>query len=217
MKIIALFGGSGGLGSQLQEYFQEDEYKIISISSKDVDIRNWKEVDKFFYKNDIDIVINLAGTNLDTMIHKYDGSKDSDMKEVLNVNIMGAMNILSVATKRMREKEYGRIILASSVLSNHTVKGTSIYSGTKAFIDSLVRTASAENISKGITVNSLRLGYFDGGMCHRLPTQFATHIKEKMIPLKRWGSIHELAGTLHYLINTEYITGQHLEISGGLI
>ena len=114
----------------------------------------------------------------------------------------------------MRENGYGRIILLSSVLTKKVVQGTSIYSGSKAFIDNLVKVVSAENISKGVTCNSIQLGYFDGGMCHRLPEKFKEPIK-KSIGLKRWGSIKELYQTIEYLINTEYITGQNIEISGG--
>jgi 3-oxoacyl-[acyl-carrier protein] reductase len=80
----------------------------------------------------------------------------------------------------------------------------------------LIKTASAENIGKGVTCNSIQLGYFDGGMCHRLPEKFVEPIKQS-IGLKRWGSIKELYQTVDYLIETEYITGQNINISGGLI
>ena len=110
---------------------------------------------------------------------------------------------------------FGRVILISSVLAEKVVPGTSLQSGSKVFIDNLVKTASAENIGKGITCNSIQLGYFDGGMCHRLPEKFAESVKES-IPLKRWGSIQELYQTIEYLINTEYITGQNINISGGI-
>jgi NAD(P)-dependent dehydrogenase (short-subunit alcohol dehydrogenase family) len=52
-------------------------------------------------------------------------------------------------------------------------------------------------------------------MCHRLPEVVAEKIKDT-IGLKRWGSIKELYNTVDYLISTEYITGQNIEISGGL-
>ena len=115
----------------------------------------------------------------------------------------------------MRASQYGRIILFSSVLAKKVVLGTSLYSGSKAFIDNLVKTSSAENIGRGITCNSLQLGYFDGGMCHRLPEKYAEPIKQS-IGLKRWGSVEELYNTLDFLINVEYVTGQNINISGGL-
>jgi len=212
MKKIALFGGSGGLGSQLQLLLKE-KHEVISLSSKDVDIRNLEELTLWFNNNEVDIIINLSGYNSDGFIHKLDSSDEID--KMIDINIKGNVNILSAGLPSMREQKYGRIILVSSVLAEKVVAGTALYSGAKCFIDSLVRTASAENIGKGITCNSIRLGYFDGGMCHRLPEKYVEPIKNS-IGLKRWGSIDELYKTIDYMIETEYITGQNINISGGL-
>ena len=116
----------------------------------------------------------------------------------------------------MREKQFGRIILSSSVLANHPVVSTAIYAGCKGFVDSLTKTVAIENITKNITCNSLQLGYFDGGLTHKIPNDFKDSIKNS-IPMKRWGTIKELHNTIKYLIETEYITGQNINISGGLI
>ena len=151
------------------------------------------------------------------MLHKLDSNDHQyEVQKMLDVNIKGSVNILSACLPIMRINGYGRIILMSSVLAEKIVVGTSLYSAGKAFIDNLVRTASAENISKGITCNSLQLGYFDGGMCHRLPEKFVEPIKNS-IGLKRWGSIKELYRAIDFLIEVEYITGQNIKISGGLL
>jgi 3-oxoacyl-[acyl-carrier protein] reductase len=131
------------------------------------------------------------------------------------VNILGNVNLLSCALPNMRNNNYGRIILISSVLVEKVTNGTSIYSASKAFIDNLVKTASSENISKGVSCNSLQLGYFDGGMAHRLPENFAEKIKSE-IGLKRFGHIEELSNVIEFIIDTEYLTGQNINISGGL-
>jgi NAD(P)-dependent dehydrogenase (short-subunit alcohol dehydrogenase family) len=212
MRKIALFGGSGGLGSALAP-FLEKKYNVIKLSSKTLDIRDVDLLKHFFDKNHIDIVINMSGYNFDNFLHKLDG--ETEIQDMLDINIKGNINILSSCLPSMRDRQYGRIILMSSVLAEKVVLGTSLYSGSKAFIDNLVKTASAENIGKGITCNSLQLGYFDGGMCHRLPEKYIEPIKQS-IGLKRWGSIEELYKTLEFLINVEYVTGQNINISGGI-
>jgi NAD(P)-dependent dehydrogenase (short-subunit alcohol dehydrogenase family) len=212
MRKIALFGGSGGLGSALAP-FLEKKYNVIKLSSKTLDIRDVDSLKHFFDKNHIDIVINMSGYNFDNFLHKLDG--ETEIQDMLDINIKGNINILSSCLPSMRDRQFGRIILMSSVLAEKVVLGTSLYSGSKAFIDNLVKTASAENIGKGITCNSLQLGYFDGGMCHRLPEKFVEPIKNT-IGLKRWGSIEELYKSLDFLINVEYVTGQNINISGGL-
>lgn len=213
MKLV-IFGGSGGLGSQMTEMFR-DKYEVISLSSKDVNITNLTEVIDFFKQNPADIVLNLSGYNYDTFLHRITPDIENEIDNVIGVNAKGNMNILAGCLPHMREKNFGRVIIISSVLSGRTVVGTSVYSATKSFIDTLVRVASAENIGKGVTCNSIRLGYFDAGMCHRLPEKSSTYIKNT-IGLKRWGNMQELYNTINYIIETEYFTGQNLEVSGGL-
>jgi NAD(P)-dependent dehydrogenase (short-subunit alcohol dehydrogenase family) len=214
MNRIVLFGGSGGLGSQLKPKLDKD-YKVISLSSKDVDVTNYNEVRDFFVGNDIDIVINLSGYNYNSFLHKYGEDNIVERYKQIDVNIIGSMNILTNCLPQMRERNFGRIILISSILSSRPVAGTSVYSGCKAFIDNLVKTCSIENLSKGITCNSLQLGYMDGGLVYEIPTDIREKIKES-IPLKRWGNIIELENSVRYLINTEYVSGCSLKINGGL-
>jgi NAD(P)-dependent dehydrogenase (short-subunit alcohol dehydrogenase family) len=95
------------------------------------------------------------------------------------------------------------------------VPGTSVYSASKAFIDSLVKTVTLENLSKGITCNSIQLGYFDAGMAHRIPERIKRNIVSK-IPLKRFGKMEELCDTIEFLMKTEYISGTSIRINGGI-
>ena len=138
------------------------------------------------------------------------------LNQQIDVNIKGTVNIVSNCLSHMREQQFGRIILVSSVLADHPVVSTSIYAGCKGFIDSFTKTVALENASKNINCNSLQLGYFDGGLTYKIPENFRDEIKNN-IPAKRWGKIMELYNTIEYLIETSYITGQNLNISGGII
>jgi NAD(P)-dependent dehydrogenase (short-subunit alcohol dehydrogenase family) len=215
MKTVALFGGTGGLGSQLTPLL-EKYYNVIRVGSKDVDVTNYDSVQTFFDSNEIDIVINLSGYNYDSFLHKYSEDTYSEISKQIEINIKGTINVTSCALPQMRERQDGRIILLSSVLADHPVISTSIYSGCKGFIDSFAKTVALENIGKNVTCNSLQLGYFDGGLTYKIPDTFRETVKNN-IPAKRWGSIEELFNTVDYLIKTSYITGQNINISGGII
>ena len=215
MKTIALFGGTGGLGSQLAPLLEE-LYTVITIGSKYVDVTNYDNVKTFFSNNKIDIVINLSGYNYDSFLHKYTEESYSEVQKQIDINIKGTINVTSCALPQMRERQYGRVILLSSVLADHPVISTSIYSGCKGFVDSFTKTVALENIGKNVTCNSLQLGYFDGGLTYKIPESFREVVKNN-IPAKRWGSIRELYNTIDYLIKTPYLTGQNINISGGII
>lgn len=215
MKKIVLFGASGGLGNQLMPLLN-NQYDVIGLSSKDLDITNFEAVQDFFNKNQADIVINLSGVNFDSFAHKIDTNSLTYINKQIDVNIKGTINIVANCLKHMREQQYGRIILISSILADHPVVSTGIYSGCKGFIDSFTKTVALENSNKNINCNSLQLGYFDGGLTYKIPENFRENIKNN-IPSKRWGSIKELHNTVGYLIETGYITGQNINISGGII
>jgi len=214
MKRLILFGGSGGLGKQLVPLL-EDKYALTALSSKDVDITKYCEVEEFFRKNPTDILINMSGVNYNSFLHKIGEGNLDDAKRMVEVNVNGNINLLASCLPQMRDQNYGRVILISSVLADKNVPGTGIYSASKSFLDKLVQTASMENISKGVTCNSIQLGYFDGGLTHKIHETLKEGVLNT-IGLKRWGRVKELAGTLEYLINTEYVTGANLLVSGGL-
>ena len=213
MKNIAIFGGTGGLGKQVAEKMKPS-YEVNAIGSKDVDVTNRKEVESFFSKNDIDIVFNFSGVNYDSFMHKYTEANQSELDKLIEVNIKGSTNIISSCLPQMRERGYGRIVLISSILADSPVVSTGVYAGCKGFLDSLSKTVALENASKGITCNSLRLGYFDGGLTYRIPENFREELL-KGIPMKRFGTIDELVAILELLIQVEYITGINLKVNGG--
>lgn len=214
MYNLVLFGGSGGLGKELYPILRE-KYNVISLSSSDINVTNLETVVDFFDKVDAQIVLNMSGYNSNIPIHKYTVENQKELKKQLTVNIEGTYNILSACLPKMRLANYGRIILTSSVLSTMPVFGASIYSACKAAIDSLARSCSLENSSKGITCNSLQLGYFNGGMLYTIPKDFRETIR-KNIPTQRWGTIEEIANTVNYLVDTPYVTGTSLAINGGI-
>lgn len=215
MKTVALFGGTGGLGSQVQHYLKKD-YDIISIGSKDVDVTDYRAVKDFFNNQNIDIVVNLSGYNYDCFMHKYNEINIQEVYKQVAINILGTANIVACCLPTMRENQFGRIILTSSVLADHPVVSTGIYAGCKGFVDSLTKAVAVENAGKNVTCNSIQLGYFDGGLTYKIPEAFRETVKST-IPSKRWGTIEELFNTLTYLIETGYITGQNINISGGII
>lgn len=214
MKKIVVFGGTGGVGQKLIP-FLEQKYSVTTLGSKDVDVTSFEKLKDFFTENEFDIVLNMSGLKYDVFLSKINEEDQKSINDMIDVNIKGNINIISTCLPKMIEKKYGRIISISSVFSELNVPKNSIYCGTKAFVDRLISTANKENIKYGITCNSIQLGYWDGGMCHRVEEKYQEMAKEK-IGLKRWGSIEELYNTVNYIVDNEYVCGVNLRIDGGL-
>jgi len=214
IKTIVVFGGSGGLGRKLVPLLKK-KYHVISLSSKEIDTTNFEQVKQFFDLNKIDIVINLVGKNYDVFLSKIWEGDIGNIKQLLDVNIMSNVNVLASCLPKMQERGYGRVIGISSVLSEINVPSTSLYSGTKVFMDKLYENANKENIRYGITCNTIQLGYWEVGMIEELSPEFQEHVK-KTIGLRRWGKIEELNNAIEFIINTEYFCGTTLKLNGGI-
>lgn len=213
MKKIAFFGGSGGLGTKVIEHLTN--YEVDSISSSQVDFLRDNDISNYFYRNDnVGVVVIFSNYNHNSFLHKY---KDNDTKlsKQIDINIKGVTECISIALNKMRENGYGRIILASSITVDRNVVGTSVYAAAKAYYENLVKTIALENASKNITANCIQLGYMDGGLTYTLPKDFIEETINK-IPCKRLGTNKEIANTIKFLVDTPYVNGTTIKLTGGL-
>ena len=211
---MLIIGGTGGLGKNMTKMFTE-KYLVTSLGSRQLDVTNFRQLQKHFHVNKYDVVLNLSGYSYDSFLHKYDEESIVECHRQIDINIKGNANLLSACLPSMRENRFGRVIILSSVLSDMPVLGTSVYSASKSFIDCIIKSASLENTSRGVTCNSIQLGYFDAGMAQRIPEGIKKNIINS-IPLKRFGKMSELYNTINFIIDNEYVTGTSIKIDGGV-
>lgn len=205
MKSKAVFGGTGGLGQELRKVYSAEYF-----GSKDLDLTEYADCRDFFLNHEFDTVINLSGFNADGFIHC---SASGDIQKMLDVNIKGTVNLLRGCLPGMRSRKHGRIILISSILAIHPQLGASVYGATKNFIDGITKACALENAREKVTCNSIRLGYFDAGMTHRIENWETMRYS---IPMRRLGNINELVNAIEFIEKTEYLTGASIDLAGGL-
>jgi NADP-dependent 3-hydroxy acid dehydrogenase YdfG len=215
MKKIVVFGGTGGLGKKIMPLLNE-KYNVISLGSKDVDITNFNEVKDFFNKNkDIDIVLNLSGKKYDVFLNEISNNDYESIQDMINVNIIGNINILAGCLPNMIENKYGRVIAMSSIFADMNISKNAIYCASKAFLDRLISNANKENIKYGITCNTIQLGYYEYGMGERVEDKYKEMAKNK-IGLKRFCKVEEIYNVINFIVENEYVCGVNLKIDGGL-
>jgi len=216
MNKLAFFGGTGGLGQATIPHLRSCPMdNIDEVGSLAVDFTRENDIENYFFKNpDTDGVVIFSNYNHNSFLHKYD-FPDGKLEEQINTNILGVTKCISSALKVMRANGYGRIILASSVTVDRNVMGTSVYAAAKAYYENLVKTIAVENAAKGITANCIQLGYMDGGLTYTLPEDFVQKTI-KGIPAQRLGTGKEIAQTIDFLINNEYVNGTTIKLTGGL-
>lgn len=208
---VLLVGGTGGIGKELTKSL-EHYGDVVSIGSKDCNIIYWHGVQKCLETHSPDVLINLAIMSHDSLLEKL---RYDRVSEQIDVNIWGNINLVQQYIKVARSKGFGRYIYISSILSENPVAGAGIYSACKAFNDNLIKTAAIENARYGISFNSIQLGYFEKGLCERLPEDISTKVLNE-IPLRRFGKPEELVNLIEYFVKTPYATGTTVKLAGGL-
>jgi NAD(P)-dependent dehydrogenase (short-subunit alcohol dehydrogenase family) len=213
-KSILFFGGTGGLGTQVIKHL--DNYEVKSLGSKDVDFLDETSILSFFNSIEkVDVLIIFTNYNYNGFLHKYNESNFDELSKQIEVNILSVTKIISKCLTKMRENNFGRIILSSSVTVDKNVMGTSIYAASKSYYENIVKTICLENASKNITANCIQLGYMDGGLTYTLSEEFIKKTIDS-IPSKRLGKPEEISKTIDFLINNEYINGTPIKLTGGL-
>lgn len=231
--MIIITGVAGGIGEYLANKFIENNNEnIIGIYHKNIPKSLYKKNNFKLYRADLtketDLInlikkikvedldklklIHCAGITKNAFIHKM---PYQEWQEVLNNNLNSAFLLMKYFIPLMRAKEYGRIILISSIVPQIGVIGTSSYAASKAGLWGLMKTAVKENAIKNVTCNTLNLGYFNIGMIKDVPENMLEQIIDT-IPSKSLGNPNDIYNAIDFLIKSSFVNGAQIDINGGL-
>jgi len=160
------------------------------------------------------LVFNAAVTGRNSRLDEAD---TATLREVLDVNVLGAMLYARAAIRRMSRQHGGpggSITFLSSRASFYGSPGEYVwYAASKGAIDSLTLGLARELGREGIRVNAVSPGPIDTQM-HR-PGRLAQGIER--CPMGRAGTPEEVAEAVLFLASdaASYTTGANLSVAGG--
>jgi acetoacetyl-CoA reductase len=161
----------------------------------------------------LDILINNAGITRDSTFKKL---KEEDWKKVIDVNLNSVFNNTSAALPYLLESDAGRIINISSIIGQAGGFGQTNYAAAKAGLIGYTKSLALELARSKVTVNAICPGFIGTEMVQAIPEKVLAGIVEK-VPQKRLGKPEEIArGVVFLCKDGDYITGQQLNINGGL-
>jgi len=163
----------------------------------------------------LDILVNNAGV--------YEFLPLSEVNEkhydrIFDLNVKGLLFATQAAVNAFGDRG-GKVINISSIVSLGGMPNASVYSATKAAVDSFTRTLAAELGPKKILVNSILPGPVETEGVQALAEwkDVLTHIVPQT-PLGRVGQPRDIATAVSLLASDAagWITGQVIPVAGGL-
>ena len=141
---------------------------------------------------------------------------EDEFDSVINTNLKGSFNTIRFASNVMLKQKSGVIINMASVVGLIGNAGQANYAASKAGVIGMTKSVAKELGARGITCNAIAPGFIETDMTDTL----SEDIKKQMltaIPLKRFGSADEVAEVAVFLAKNRYITGQVINIDGGMV
>jgi NAD(P)-dependent dehydrogenase (short-subunit alcohol dehydrogenase family) len=237
-KVIAVYGGSGKIGSHLVENLVKTGAKIISISSTK---ENFTKVPEgvFQYSTDlsneisirekIEIIVSDHGVP-DVVINsavgrpksKNDSLSIESWKKSMDINITGAFLLLKNYCELMKIKKSGSIININSIYGTvapnpNLYDETDIfcepdYCASKGALTGLTKYFSSMYGKFGIRTNCIS----PGGIFNNQEPKFVMRYSDS-VPLGRMAELSDLFGVIVMLASDAslYITGSNIVVDGG--
>jgi 3-oxoacyl-[acyl-carrier protein] reductase len=155
----------------------------------------------------IDVLVNNAGIGA---AHGLDDLTEAVFDRTIAVNLKSVFLCTQAVLPAMRARRFGRIVNISSGAARGAGGIGVHYNASKAGLEGLTRGYAARLAAEGITVNAIAPSLIDTEMV--APIRAAA----SRIPVGRMGTAEEVAQAVLSVLGNGYITGQTMQLNGGL-
>jgi 3-oxoacyl-[acyl-carrier protein] reductase len=228
-RVVLVTGGSRGIGHGIAERLAKAGHRVAAtyrsgevpqgVVGVPCDVTDPDQVEKAFTQvesalGNVEVLVANAGITRDTLLMRM---SDEDWDQVIATNLTGAFRVARRAARPMIRARFGRIIFMSSVAGQMGSAGQVNYAAAKSGLVGMARSLARELGSRGVTTNVLAPGFIETDMTAELGDDLVKKYAEQ-IPLGRFGSVDDIAGTVEFLASeaASYITGALIPVDGGL-
>lgn len=242
-KVAVVTGASKGIGAAIATFYAAEGAKVVvnyasskagadqvvnaitanggTAISVQADVSNEADVRRLFAETQaafgtLDILVNNAGVYLYEPVEEV---SLATFHQQFNINVLGPILAIQESLKLFGNTG-GTIINVSSEASKLSMATGSVYSASKAALDSITVSLSKELGAKNIRINSLLPGSVETEGTHSTGVM-GSDFEQQLIantPLGRIGQPADIAKVAVFLASDDaaWITGQQLSASGGI-
>lgn len=241
-KVAIVTGGSKGIGASIAEALAEEGASVVvnystskeeanlvvqSIKQKggnsiaiQADMKNQKDIDRLFSETEkafgkLDILINNAG------FYEFAPLENITVEHFhqhFGLNVWGLLLACQTAVKHFNSAG-GSIVNISSLASKSWAPYATVYSATKAAVDSITKSLGCELGSRNIRVNAINPGIVqtEGTQSSGIIDSELRKKVEARTPLGRVGLPKDITKAALFFASDDsaWITGETLVIAGG--
>ena len=258
--VAVVTGGASGIGRAIADGFATEGSKIAIWDLSETVSQVAEEIQQSFgcsavgckvdvteeadVKAALDKTLSALGS-VDHLVHAaaigsgkfgfpFTNLEPGDWKKVIEVNVMGMVNVAHAVTPGMVERKSGTMVFISSIAGQIGSQTDPPYSASKAANINFAQCMAKDLASEGIRVNSLCPGMVQTALNKsvwqawydqqspenkRSYEDWAEEKVQNIVPLKKWQHPEDIADMAVFLSSNRaaHVTGQTINVDGGYV
>lgn len=229
-KNILVVGGTSGIGLQTAKVLQEKGANVITASrkaSEESEGLNLQHVPLDVLQFEAEPLLAALPNELHGLVYcpgsiklkPFERLKTEDFRNDLELNVLGAVQVLQACMPLLKKTEGASIVLISTVAAQLGMPFHTSIATAKAAVQGLTVSLAAEYASARIRVNAIAPSLTDTPLAKALLSSAEkADAAGKRHPLGRVGTPQDMAQAALYLLSDDsgWMTGQILHLDGGM-
>ncbi len=173
-----------------------------------------------------DLVAAVAGrlTGLDVLVNNAGGlirrapARELDMeliRQTFALNVFSTMLVSRLSIPLLEKGNNPSIVNLTSIAIRTGAATATAYGAAKGAVDVFTRGLARE-LAPAIRVNAVAPGFIRTPFHDKASTPQIMETSRQNTPLKRLGEAEQVAETIRFLIENDFLTGETIDVNGGL-
>ena len=161
----------------------------------------------------LEVLVNNAGGAI-----RRTSARELDwqlVEQTFALNVFSAMMVSRLAIPLLEKGESPSIVNLSSIAIRTGAPTATVYGAAKGAVDVFTR-GLAKELAPAIRVNAVAPGFIRTPFHDKVSTPQIMETSRQNTPLKRLGEAEQIAEAIRFLIESDFITGETIDVNGGL-